>query len=97
MTVLVACEESQTVCKAFRDRGIEAYSCAECPHCKQHGIRKEGFMGAGYKYGICRQGGNVVFLEPWKEKKIYGSGYISHKVSSCGRHYSPKEENEMEV
>lgn len=27
MKVLVACEESQTVCKAFRDRGHEAYSC----------------------------------------------------------------------
>lgn len=27
MTVLVACEESQTVCKAFRERGHEAYSC----------------------------------------------------------------------
>lgn len=26
MKVLVACEESQTVCKAFRDRGHEAYS-----------------------------------------------------------------------
>ena len=25
--VLIACEESQTVCKAFRDKGIEAYSC----------------------------------------------------------------------
>jgi hypothetical protein len=25
--VLVACEESQTVCKAFRARGHEAYSC----------------------------------------------------------------------
>lgn len=25
--VLVACEESQVVCKAFRDQGIEAYSC----------------------------------------------------------------------
>lgn len=25
--VLIACEESQTVCKAFRDRGYEAYSC----------------------------------------------------------------------
>ena len=25
--VLVACEESQRVCTAFRDRGIEAYSC----------------------------------------------------------------------
>ena len=27
MRVLVACEESQTVCKAFRDKGHEAYSC----------------------------------------------------------------------
>ena len=27
MKVLVACEESQAVCKAFRERGNEAYSC----------------------------------------------------------------------
>ena len=27
MKVLVACEESQTVCKAFLERGHEAYSC----------------------------------------------------------------------
>ena len=27
LKVLVGCEESQTVCKAFRDRGHEAYSC----------------------------------------------------------------------
>ena len=27
MRVLVACEESQEVCKAFRERGHEAYSC----------------------------------------------------------------------
>lgn len=27
MKVLIACEESQTVCKAFRVRGHEAYSC----------------------------------------------------------------------
>lgn len=27
MKVLIACEESQTVCKAFRQRGHEAYSC----------------------------------------------------------------------
>ena len=27
MRVLIACEESQTVCKAFRERGNEAYSC----------------------------------------------------------------------
>lgn len=27
MKLLVCCEESQTVCKAFRNRGWEAYSC----------------------------------------------------------------------
>ena len=27
MRVLVACEESQRVCMAFRERGHEAYSC----------------------------------------------------------------------
>lgn len=27
MKVLVACEESQTVCKAFRNLGYDAYSC----------------------------------------------------------------------
>lgn len=27
MKILVACEESQTVCKAFRAKGYEAYSC----------------------------------------------------------------------
>lgn len=27
MKILVACEESQTVCKAFREKGHEAYSC----------------------------------------------------------------------
>ena len=27
MKVLVACEESQAVCKAFREIGHEAYSC----------------------------------------------------------------------
>ena len=31
MKVLVACEESQAVCKAFRDRGHEAYSCDIVP------------------------------------------------------------------
>lgn len=29
--VLVGCEETQEVCKAFRDRGVEAYSCDLLP------------------------------------------------------------------
>ena len=31
MKILVACEESQTVCKAFRAKGHEAYSCDVLP------------------------------------------------------------------
>ena len=31
MRVLIACEESQTVCKAFRAKGHEAYSCDIMP------------------------------------------------------------------
>lgn len=31
MKVLIACEESQTVCKAFRELGHEAYSCDILP------------------------------------------------------------------
>lgn len=31
MKVLVACEESQAVCIAFRERGHEAYSCDVLP------------------------------------------------------------------
>lgn len=31
MKILLACEESQVVCKAFRERGHEAYSCDLLP------------------------------------------------------------------
>ena len=31
MKILIACEESQTVCKAFREKGHEAYSCDVLP------------------------------------------------------------------
>ena len=39
MKVLVACEESQVCCKAFRERGHEAYSCdiIECSGGGQNG------------------------------------------------------------
>lgn len=39
MRVLVACEESQVVCIAFRERGHEAYSCdiQECSGGTQNG------------------------------------------------------------
>jgi hypothetical protein len=36
MKVLIACEESQVVCKAFRERGHEAYSCDLLPTSGNH-------------------------------------------------------------
>ena len=36
MKILVACEESQRVCKAFRDKGHEAYSCDILPTSGDH-------------------------------------------------------------
>ncbi|MCB6989282.1 hypothetical protein LI187_02035 [bacterium 210820-DFI.6.38] len=44
---------------------------------------------------ICGMGGNLVYLEPWKERKVCGSGLIHHPVSSCGL-YEKKEENSHE-
>jgi len=36
MKILIACEESQVVCKAFRDKGHEAYSCDILPTSGDH-------------------------------------------------------------
>lgn len=57
--------------------------CLECPHCKP----KSGYWH-GVRYGICDNSGNVVYLEPRREKRIYGSGYIHYLVSSCGLYES---------
>lgn len=59
--------------------GMEFIDCPDCPHC-----RPESGLRNGVKYGICARGGNVVYLEPWKEKRTRGNGYIHHDVSSCG-------------
>jgi hypothetical protein len=60
MKVLIACEESQVVCKAFRARGHEAYSCdlQECsgghPEWHKRGdfrnVNQESWDFVGYHY-----------------------------------------------
>ena len=56
MKILIACEESQEVCRAFRELGFEAYSCdlQECSGGKpewyiQGDAVKEAYSG---KYGM---------------------------------------------
>lgn len=50
MNVLVACEESQRVCTAFRERGYEAYSCDIIDCLDTHITPKSG--GVGRKYDL---------------------------------------------
>lgn len=59
MKVLIACEESQAVCTAFRELGHEAYSCdiQECSgghpewHMIDHGGLRERRGSVRRKYG----------------------------------------------
>ena len=46
MRVLVACEESQEVCKAFRELGHEAYSCdiEPCEWCGSVGGKPDNWV-----------------------------------------------------
>lgn len=44
MKIIIGCEESQTVCKAFRDKGHEAYSCDLQP-CSMFGYPEWHILG----------------------------------------------------
>lgn len=57
----------------------EYVDCPDCPRCKPKDTLRNGV-----RWGICGMGGNIVYLEPWKEKRIYGNDYIKHNTSSCG-------------
>lgn len=69
MKVLIACEESQTVCKAFRELGHEAFSCDILPCSGEHpewhiqGDVLE-IIGNGDKT-IPLQSGDVAFIQSW--------------------------------
>lgn len=67
MKVLIGCEESQTVCKAFRDKGHEAYSCdlQECSggHPEWHfNIDIFQVINGGE---VTTQGGDKVYIDKW--------------------------------
>lgn len=75
MKVLVACEESQTVCKEFRARGHEAYSCDILPcsgghpewHIQDdvmHVIRQMALENTEYEQSFRFSSGQVII--PWE-------------------------------
>lgn len=67
MNVLIACEESQTVCKAFRQLGFNAYSCdiVECSggHPEWH-FKQDVFDVIEHKGGVT-QNGDIQYVGHW--------------------------------
>lgn len=67
MRVLIACEESQAMCKAFRELGHEAFSCDILPcsggHPEWH---IQGDVLEAIKTGRCNlQNGDISFIYKW--------------------------------
>lgn len=62
MKVLVACEESQTVCKAFRALGHEAYSCDLLP--ESGGYPEWHIHGDMFADGVLQQGWDLMIAHP---------------------------------
>src|SRR5688572_27292150 len=67
MKVLIACEESQEVCKAYRRRGIEAYSCdlQECSggHPEWHIVADVLTVLRGGTF--VTQAGTIIVIDKW--------------------------------
>lgn len=83
LKVLVGCEESQTVCKAFRDLGIEAYSCdlKEC-------------SGGLPEYHLQMDIFKAIDLMEWD---FIGLHPVCTKMTLSGnRHYAPGKEKHNE-
>ena len=50
----------------------EYVDCPDCPRCKPKDTLRNGV-----RWGICGMGGNIVYLEPWKEKESMGTAISS--------------------
>lgn len=100
MKVLVACEESQEVCKAFRALGHDAYSCdiIECSgghpewHIKQDVIpllKREDDGNNGWHYIYFRtMDGKIHSVEQWD--MIIAFPPCTHLAVSGARHFAEK-------
>lgn len=62
MKVLIACEESQTVCKAFRAMGHDAYSCDLLPESGGHPVWH--IRGDMFADGLLQEGWDLMIAHP---------------------------------
>lgn len=96
MKVLVACEESQAVCKAFRERGHEAYSCdiQECSggHPEWH-IKDDVLRYINGEQCIFFTGDGVGHITPKRWDMIIAHPPCTDLAVSGARHFEKKRED----
>lgn len=78
MRVLVACEESQRVCTAFRERGHEAYSC-DIQECS--GGHPEWHI-QGDCLSLLNGGGGVLICNDGRSRALYPRVGFAHSPPS---------------
>ena len=88
--VLIACEESQTVCKAFRKLGYNAYSCDILPcsgghpewhlHCDVLGVirDKKGTLQNGEEFVLDGEWGLMIAHPPCTYLSVSGARWYYH-------------------
>ena len=86
MRVLVACEESQVVCKAFRDKGHEAFSCdiLDCSGGHPEWHIKDDVRNVLNSYPI---------LMGFKWDMIIGFPPCTHLANSGAKHFAKKKKD----
>lgn len=87
MKILVACEESQTVCKAFRAKGHEAYSCDILPcsggHPEWHyEWLLEDIIGEGSEWDM------IIAFPPCTHLSVSGAKWFEQKRKDGRQQYA---------
>lgn len=81
INILIGCEESQEVCKAFRELGFNAFSCdiQDCSggHPEWH-IKGDVFEAINSKEWHCG-----IFFPPCTDIAVSGSRYFAKKIANC--------------
>lgn len=79
MRVLVACEESQEVCKAFREKGHEAYSC-DIIDCS--GGRSEWHIKDDVLNHLNNKWDMLIGFPPCTDLAVSGARWFNEKIKS---------------
>lgn len=78
LKVLIACEESQTVCKEFRALGHEAYSCDILP---ESGGHPEWHLQQDVTELLKQEWDLVIAFPPCTDLAVSGAAYFARKIA----------------